>query len=310
MKAPGRDAERTAFTLHAAAVLAYLERRAPAEVEPVALSGGRRFVPGPRSVSSLRTAGVNASGCSRPQQESWQQDAETARMSGQRCAARAKRDLPETLPLDPSAWVGVTFEWLRHSVDLGWGYARAPVSDCDLDATCGSRGEQHDLGSGWRVADRVVQQLGYRAGALREVGHARQLRRERHSKAHAPGRGVGCLVVRQLPQGRGEVSWSPHQFGVLLQVDQCRDHPQEMGQVFSGSVDGVHSAVGRLGKATLGVQEKFGVSEDLGDRGAELVVDRLHEALAELTVTFRRGVLCGDVLDYHDGAADVTIVAS
>lgn len=37
MKAPGREAERTAFTQHAAAVLAYLERRAPAEVEPVAL---------------------------------------------------------------------------------------------------------------------------------------------------------------------------------------------------------------------------------------------------------------------------------
>lgn len=37
MKAPGHDAERTAFTQHAAAVLAYLERRAPAEVEPVAL---------------------------------------------------------------------------------------------------------------------------------------------------------------------------------------------------------------------------------------------------------------------------------
>jgi RNA polymerase sigma-70 factor (ECF subfamily) len=37
MKPPGGDTDRTAFTQHASAVLAYLERRAPAEVEPLTL---------------------------------------------------------------------------------------------------------------------------------------------------------------------------------------------------------------------------------------------------------------------------------
>src|SRR3954452_16891304 len=83
-----------------------------------------------------------------------------------------------------------------------------------------------------------------------------------------------------------------------------------MGQVFSGSVDGGHRLGGRLGKPSLGVQEKLRVSEDLGDRGAELVVDRFHQALAQLTVTSRCCVLCGDVLDHDDAASDVTVIAS
>src|SRR4051794_7833726 len=83
-----------------------------------------------------------------------------------------------------------------------------------------------------------------------------------------------------------------------------------MGQVFSGSEDGIDGAGGRLGKSPVAVQQKLGVSKNLCDRGAELVVDRLHQALAQLTVTLRCGVFCGDVLDQDDGAADVTVAAS
>lgn len=97
----------------------------------------------------------------------------------------------DTFPLDTSTRIGVTFERLHDSLDLGWGYARPLVSDrsrCDPRLPPRRARQRARLVPSERrcAAARLP-----RAGALRKVGHARELRRELHQEANAPGRGVG-----------------------------------------------------------------------------------------------------------------------